>query len=1210
MGAVDLVLQIESPKSVARGLQRIGRAGHGVDEVSRGRIFPKFRGDLLECAVVARRMHEGLIEPTVVPRNALDVLAQQIVAIAVSAEPANADGGADHDECGASRSTSCTRSSRARHSYSELSLELLENVLDMLDGRYPSKEFGELRARIVWDRVARHDPRAQGLAPAGDRQRRHDPRPRAVRGDAARRAARGRARRGDGLRGASRPGVPARRLDVADRGDRPRPRDRHARARRARGGAVLEGRLGRAPEGARRGDRRVLALGRRAGRRRRWSATTTSTSAPRATCSRTCASSRTPRACCRASARSCSSASATRSATGACACSRRSAGACTPPGAWRSRARIRERFGLEADAIWSDDGIVLHLPDLDADDAEALPSAAELMHARARRGRGGDRRRARRLGAVRRALSRERLARAADPARLPGQTHAAVAAAAEGAEPARGRAPLRRLPDRAGDLPRVPARRARRARAARAAARAALARDLARRGGDADGLAVRLLAAVRLRRHVHVRGRHAQRRAPRRGAVARPRPAARAARPGGAARADRPRRAGARRGRPAASIGDHARDRARRRCTTCCATSATSTRRRSPSACSRASTPTPLLAELAARTPRDPPARRRRASATSPPTRPGLYRDALGAVPPGGLPEAFLADVPDALRVLVARYARTHGPFTDRRAARALRRRRRARCCASSSATATLVRGELRPAAASEREWCDVEVLRRLRRASLAALRKEIEPADQRAPGRVPAVLAGRRPPRRRRRGHRPPARGARAAAGPRAAGGDLGARRAAAPHRRLLALVAGRAVRERRARVGRRRARSGARGRVALYFREDAAAIGPPPARAPARRLEPPRRARARAAARAARRSARASSPTCSPSSTLPAEALREALWDLVWAGEATNDAWAPLRAPRLALARAGAERPGGARRAPAALALQLAAPHRRAVTGPGPLVADRGRCSAAPTDAGGSRPSAAACSRSCCSSATGSSRASRCSRRGSRAASRCCTTRSPTWRRSASAAAATSSRAWAARSSRCPARSSACARRAARRRRRPPHARARRRGSRPALRRGAALAEARGPGAAAPSRVAGAYVVLVEEEPVLYVERGGRGLHHARRAPRDGPRARCPPTALAALADAVRAGRVPKLALERIDGEPAIASELAPALLELGFQPGPAAADAQRLTPARLRAHFGGGRLQFRSVLGREQRVGPLIGLNRLVLTARPEG
>ena len=120
MGAVDLVLQIESPKSVARGLQRIGRAGHGVGEVSRGRIFPKFRGDLLECAVVARRMHEGLIEPTVVPRNALDVLAQQIVAIAVAAsrrsrpiKRPSRPGGRGRVLDGACRSTSCTRSSPA-----------------------------------------------------------------------------------------------------------------------------------------------------------------------------------------------------------------------------------------------------------------------------------------------------------------------------------------------------------------------------------------------------------------------------------------------------------------------------------------------------------------------------------------------------------------------------------------------------------------------------------------------------------------------------------------------------------------------------------------------------------------------------------------------------------------------------------------------------------------------------------------------------------------------------------------------------------------------------------------------------------------------------------------------------------------------------------------------------------------------------------------
>src|ERR687890_1836579 len=140
MGAVDLVLQVESPKSVTAGLQRIGRAGHNVGETSKGRIFPKFRADLLECAVVAQRMREGLIETTVVPRNPLDVLAQQIVAMAASADDVNVD----------DLHALVTRT----HSFAELSRAQLENVLDMLDGRYPSAEFGELRARIVWDRVA------------------------------------------------------------------------------------------------------------------------------------------------------------------------------------------------------------------------------------------------------------------------------------------------------------------------------------------------------------------------------------------------------------------------------------------------------------------------------------------------------------------------------------------------------------------------------------------------------------------------------------------------------------------------------------------------------------------------------------------------------------------------------------------------------------------------------------------------------------------------------------------------------------------------------------------------------------------------------------------------------------------------------------------------------------------------------------------------
>ncbi len=157
MGAIDLVVQIESPKSVAAGLQRIGRAGHGVGEVSRGRIFPKFRADLLECAVVARRMREGLIETTVVPRNPLDVLAQQVVAIACDA----GDEGVAVDDLEALI--------RRTWTYADLSRRQLENVLDMLDGRYPSHEFGELRARIVWDREAetiRARPGARALVVA------------------------------------------------------------------------------------------------------------------------------------------------------------------------------------------------------------------------------------------------------------------------------------------------------------------------------------------------------------------------------------------------------------------------------------------------------------------------------------------------------------------------------------------------------------------------------------------------------------------------------------------------------------------------------------------------------------------------------------------------------------------------------------------------------------------------------------------------------------------------------------------------------------------------------------------------------------------------------------------------------------------------------------------------------------------------------------
>ncbi|HSR22656.1 MAG TPA: helicase-related protein, partial [Candidatus Eisenbacteria bacterium] len=138
MGAVDLVVQVESPPSVATGIQRIGRAGHSVGEVSRGVILPKFRGDLLESAAVVERMQAGDIETTVVPANALDVVAQQVVAMAAMDEWSVDD---------------LAALLRRAHPFRELGRRSLEAVLDMLSGRYPSEEFAELRPRIVWDRV-------------------------------------------------------------------------------------------------------------------------------------------------------------------------------------------------------------------------------------------------------------------------------------------------------------------------------------------------------------------------------------------------------------------------------------------------------------------------------------------------------------------------------------------------------------------------------------------------------------------------------------------------------------------------------------------------------------------------------------------------------------------------------------------------------------------------------------------------------------------------------------------------------------------------------------------------------------------------------------------------------------------------------------------------------------------------------------------------
>jgi ATP-dependent Lhr-like helicase len=157
MGAIDLVVQIEAPPTVASGLQRIGRGGHQANAVSEGVIFPKFRGDLLACAAVAKAMHDGAVEATRYPRNPLDIVAQQIVAM-TSMDEWNVD--------------DLFATIRSAAPFAELSRSVFDGVLDMLSGRYPSDEFAELRPRVTWDRVggtvvAREGARRVAIANGG-----------------------------------------------------------------------------------------------------------------------------------------------------------------------------------------------------------------------------------------------------------------------------------------------------------------------------------------------------------------------------------------------------------------------------------------------------------------------------------------------------------------------------------------------------------------------------------------------------------------------------------------------------------------------------------------------------------------------------------------------------------------------------------------------------------------------------------------------------------------------------------------------------------------------------------------------------------------------------------------------------------------------------------------------------------------------------------
>jgi ATP-dependent Lhr-like helicase len=558
----------------------------------------------------------------------------------------------------------------------------------------------------------------------------------------------------------------------------------------------------------------------------------------------------------------------------------------------------------------------------------------------------------------------------------------------------------------------------------------------------------------------------------------------------------------------------------------------------------------------------------------------GLYRDALGVVPPGGLPDAFLANVPDALGELVARFARTHGPFTHDElyvrygidTSAVLRELERA---------GDLVRGEIRPEGV-DREWCDVEVLRRLRRASLAALRKEIEPTDQ---TRLAAFLPSWQGVDRhssagagidRLREVLVPLQGL--ALPIETWERDVLPRRTGAYSQSWLdsLCASGELVW-----VG--AGASGRSGRVALYFREDAPMIGPPGGAASAPR-EDGRDVHALLLARLA------GGPSfftdLLAELDAPAEALREALWDLVWAGEVTNDAWAPLRAPRLALARAegsdggrgglaggqaartgrpsvGRSRFAGRRRSGAHSQVQ----GRWSLTAPvfagGPLdgpagAAERRRTLAelllerygivtreqvlAEGVAGGfamlydtfaKLETLGVCRRGYFVEGMGGAQFALPG-----AVERLRAT--PECARTLVIAAADPAQPYGAAlpwPKRTPKGTPSRAQAGEGRDRRP-------------------------------ARVAGAYVVLVADEPVLYVERGGRGLLTLAERPPSavlaaghGAGGEADPLreALAALADAVRAGRVGKLALERIDGEPAIASSLAAALVELGFHTGP---------------------------------------------------
>jgi ATP-dependent Lhr-like helicase len=834
MGAVDLVIQVESPKSVARGLQRIGRAGHSLGEVSKGRIFPKFRADLLECAVVAQRMRAGAIEETQIPRNPLDVLAQQIVAICADEDIEVAE---LHDLV------------RRAYPFAELSRAQLENVLDMLAGRYPSDEFAELRPRIVWDRTAgvirgRPGSRRLAVTNAGTIPDR-------------------------GLFGVFIAGERSSRVGELD----------EEMVYEARAGQVIvlgasswrieeitrdrvlvspaPGVPGAVPFWKGEGVGRPYELGAAIGK---FTRETVAQKEP-AISDLDPFAAQNLLAYLREQER----------ATGAVPSDRTVVverfrdeigdwRICilTPFGArvhapWAMAvgARLRESLGIEVQSIWSDDGIAFHLPDADAPPATELlmldPDELEdlvlaevgqtaLFGARFRENAARALLIPRRRPGERTPLWQQRLKAQGllQVARKYSSFPIVLETYRECLQDVFDLPALKRLLAliRAREIDLVDVETA----SASPFASSLLFDYIATYMYEDDTPpAERRAQALSLDRDLlrELLGQEELRELIDGDALAeveaslRPFP------------------------KDSESLHDLLRLRGDLRVGEFDESYA-------------------AILEAERRAIRVQIAGEERLTAAEDA---GRYRDALGVMPPSGLPDVFLEAVPDALLSLVARYARGRGPFTTDEASawfgvdveeelRDLERQEK------------LVRGELRPGG-TEREWCDAEVLRRLRRASLAALRREVEPVEQAALGRflpswhaidrraslrealiplqalaLPVALWESELLPRRVPGYRPEQLDQLCASGELVwAGAGL--------------------------------------DRVAVFFREDAALLGRPSA-APGPEGETHDAIRAALAGGA------------KFWSELGVEDALPALWDLVWAGEVTNDSWAPLRADR----------------------------------------------------------------------------------------------------------------------------------------------------------------------------------------------------------------------------------------------------------------------------------------------------------------------